>query len=142
MYKSNRRAVEKTIRRNLIGVAEYLGSTISHQIMTKQKKNIYNHTLPAKYKYTRTHELAKYTGYRVKTFSGIVLIFSTKVYAQYLERLVGKRWETHWKKIDLKMDIEKLKMPRKRPYANFVPGMIQGLKLAKRKYRSIKWKLT
>ena len=141
-YKSYRKAVERALVNDLRGLMAAMGSEISNSILMQQRSNIYRHAVPPKYKYIRSHDLAKYTGYIIKQRKGIVILFSTQVYAAYLEQLVGKRWETTFQETDLKVNLENMKMPKNRPYANFIPGFIKGMKKIQRRFRYIKWALS
>lgn len=140
-YISNRRQLLRQMKLEILGLLHIIGSTVSSSILQEQDKKIYKHAVPSKYKYTRTHFLSKHTGYKIKTGKGVAVIFSTVKYAQYLEKLKGKRWNTHLEEVDLDANLRTFKIPTGRPYANFIPGIIKGIRQVKKKVKGIKWKV-
>jgi hypothetical protein len=133
--------LNKQFKAELNDIANIIGATISSQILKKAQSNIYSFQVPSKYKYVRKHTLAKNIGFTVK--GGVVTIFSNVKYAHYLESLVGARWNTHYSDADLNVSINSLTEPSgNRPYGNFVPGVIAGMKIIKnKKLGGINWKV-
>ena len=141
-YKSNLKNVILDLKKDIFDILTVIGSTISKEILIKSQKRIYGHGLPPDRRYIRTHTLAKNIGYVVKQGKGVATVFSNVKYAHYLEQLVGKRWQTHLVDTDLTVNIEKVKGPSgNRPYANFIPGFLAGMKNVKKLIGGITWRM-